>query len=673
MDLLTLRRAIEDQLTRRAIQSIPKTYDKDKRTVSVVIATETPSTIFDWERWDYIDEILLMDGMELPEGRTQVPLLDAHDRWSVKSVLGSITNFRTAGGAKEADLTFASTEEAQKAETLVGEGHLTDLSAGYKPLESIYVPKGESTVVNGRKFDGPVKVTKRWLLKEGSLVPIGADVMSVVRSPEIIEELVARGLPRNATDQQVLEFLRELQNNNPPNNQKGVSTMLPKPGEERNTGDDIDVKVVESKAREAERTRLQEIDQIIERCVVKPSKEKVAELRSQAIKEGWTPDRFGRAMLEATPGTEKIELEDDENRESGILGMSPKELSRYSLVRAIRTIAEKGVLDGVEKEASIATAKVIKREASKGFFIPQDILRQPNTFEHDLRHLLNRHGIMYQRDLSAQTASKGGYLVGTQVMDMIELLRNLPILAQAGARVITGLKGNVAFPRQTGGGTAYWLGSNTTATNSDQTFGQLALTMKRLVGVTAYDKELVYQSTIDVENFVREDLMTVLAIEKDRAGINGAGGAEPLGIFNLPTGLNTITFGGAPTWADAVDFETQVASSNALLGRLAYVTTPSSKGKWKTTVKESGQAIYLWEGNEVNGYPAYATLQIPGNKMLFGNFSDLIMGDWAGIEVIVDTLSLKKKGQIELLVELHCDIGARHPGSFCVSTDAANQ
>jgi len=342
------------------------------------------------------------------------------------------------------------------------------------------------------------------------------------------------------------------------------------------------------------------------------------------------------------------------------IGMSEREIRQYSIVRAIRQITEKGILEGLEKEASDATAAICKR-VPKGFFIPQDVVGTARL----------------ERALGATEATKGGYLIGTEVLvaDMIELLRNKPLVAQMGAKTLSGLVGNVAIPRVTGGATAYWLSETGEATGSDQTFGQLGLTPKRLVGDTVYSKELMMQSSLDVEAFVRDDLMTVLAIAKDLAAINGAGNAEPVGIMNT-TGIKTITFGGAATWEKVVQFETELADANATAGTMAYLTTPAVGGKWKSVPKVAGQAIFLWEKGaglgvgEVNGYPAYATKQVPGNKVIFANWADLILAEWAGIDVVVDPYSLKKTGQIEVTITLHCDIGVRHAVSFCVSTDS---
>ena len=150
-----------------------------------VLTTEAPATVFDWQRYEFVDEILLMDGLVLPDCR-QVPLLDAHSRWSVDDILGSVSDFAAAEvdghQAVEAVVRFAADERSQRTRQKVLDGHLTDGSVGYAVTRSLWIPEGEQAAVRGRLFTGPVKISHEWHLKEFSATPIGADALAKVRS-----------------------------------------------------------------------------------------------------------------------------------------------------------------------------------------------------------------------------------------------------------------------------------------------------------------------------------------------------------------------------------------------------------------------------------------------------------------------------------------------------------
>ena len=390
------------------------------------------------------------------------------------------------------------------------------------------------------------------------------------------------------------------------------------------------------------------------------SKHNAINLAQKHISEGKSKAEFVEAVLISNFNAKPIE------NLNPMIGMSNKEKKNYSLLNAIRgmwLMREVGKpFDGLEKEASDVVAKIVGRKPN-GFFIPEDIF--------------NPRAVMQTGD-----GTKGGFTVGTDVLggEMIELLRNKTLIAKLGARQLSGLVGNVAIPRVTGGAIAYWLPETGEVTASEQAFGQLGLTPHRLVGDTAFTKELLMQSSIPVEAFIRDDLMRVLAIALDLAAINGSGSnGQPTGILNV-TGIGGVTFGAAATWAKIVDFETQVADANADFGALAYITTPSVRGKWKTVTKiaSSQYSDFLWgkgdgEFGEVNGYKAAATKQIPSNKVLYGNLADLILASWAGLDVVVDPYSLKKSGQIEITITQWADVAVRHAGSFCASSDSGAQ
>ena len=437
-----------------------------------------------------------------------------------------------------------------------------------------------------------------------------------------------------------------------------------------------DVEMIRMKAMKDGRESVREIYATAEQFIFKVPK--INEIRDKALSENWPIEKFNREVMNAIAISPAVDTTADDNR-AAKRTMDDKDIPRYSLKRAIYELGHGRPLTGLERESSDAMIADVKRSPNGFFISPEAMHAEINrSLPTELTALLARYGVTpHQRDLGTANATKGGFTVGTDVLagSMIELLRNRPLLAQMGVRSLTGLTGNVAIPKQSGGATAYWLADDgTSITKSDQAFGQAALVPHKLGADTAYSKELLIQSSIDVEAFVREDLMTVLAIEKDRAGINGLGAqGEPLGILNT-TGLSTaVTFGAAATWLKVLEFETNISGNNADVAGMGYLTTPGVRGKWKGIPKVANTAEFLWANDMVNGYKTGVTKQIPSDKVIFANFADALFGDWAGIDVVVDPYSLKKSGQIEVTIQLLTDFVLRHPVSFCVSADSGAQ
>ena len=82
---------------------------------------------------------------------------------------------------------------------------------------------------------------------------------------------------------------------------------------------------------------------------------------------------------------------------------------------------------------------------------------------------------------------------------------------------------------------------------------------------------------------------------------------------------------------------------------------------------------YLWQDDQINGYAAWSTNQITDNKVIFGNFADLLIGSWQGVDLVVDPYTRAGTGEIVITITQPLDVAVRHPQSFTVSTDAGNQ
>ena len=150
------------------------------RTVETTISTETPVLMPDWERMEMIPEVLLTSGVEFPSNR-QVPFLDSHNRNANSDQFGSVRSIRVDGNQVAGILHFSKKQAATDAFNDVVDGHATDVSAGYKVITREFVKHGESKVISGRSFDGPVNVVTKWRLREVSLTPIGADDQAKLR------------------------------------------------------------------------------------------------------------------------------------------------------------------------------------------------------------------------------------------------------------------------------------------------------------------------------------------------------------------------------------------------------------------------------------------------------------------------------------------------------------
>ncbi len=281
---------------RAAEDGTPASLDAEKRSVECVAASELPVREIDWDSYDYIDTVLLMSGAQLPQNR-QLPLLDSHSRYSTSNVVGSARDLRIEGDQLIARAVFTSQPEGEGAFAKVREGHLTDFSIGRKDLEAVRIKDGETAIIDGRSFAGPLRVITRWQPKELSICPIGADETAKTRAleevpaapqpkggqsaaqkePNMNEKLRAfletRGLAKDATEQQAWDFLQTL------------DTRAEDPAPAANTEQDV-VAAVRS-----EQLRIMEIQQTCRHYGYD-------DLAEPLIKEGKSIDQARAAILE---------------------------------------------------------------------------------------------------------------------------------------------------------------------------------------------------------------------------------------------------------------------------------------------------------------------------------------------------------------------------------------
>jgi HK97 family phage major capsid protein len=266
----------------------------------------------------------------------------------------------------------------------------------------------------------------------------------------------------------------------------------------------------------------------------------------------------------------------------------------------------------------------------------------------------------------------GGYAVQTDKLSVLPPLTNYLVLTKAGATYITGLVGNVSIPTYTGT-TVAWKAEVTTAVDGAGTWGKVDMNPKKLCAFIDVSKMFLLQDSVGAERMLMENLSKAIAakLEATILGVGEGGVAtEPQGLFwpAYTAGATTLT------WAVAVNLEKNVDSNNALFGNCAYITNATGRYSLKTTLKTATYGDkFLMEGNEVNGYPVYVSNGVPkltdfstttGSGLIFGNWGDLIIGQWGGYDVLIDPYTQAHLGEVRILVNTYFDAAAARSTSF---------
>ena len=397
----------------------------------------------------------------------------------------------------------------------------------------------------------------------------------------------------------------------------------------------------------------------------------VVETKAEAAPDA-SPDANAAAPAPAAPHIEVIEnAAPTQEKAMSQVDLSPVEQKQYSYARAISAAlarAEGQAVSGFEVEVSQDMERNLPQGARShgGIFVPLRLSRAPVG------------------ETLYNTATKGSETVFTEPGEFIDLLRNRTLAVRLGATMMGGLQGPVSFPKQATAASAYWMAENdgTDVTSSNMTLGTVTLSPKTLQTNTRVSRQYLAQSSVDVEAVIRRDLAEVHARKWDQAVFHGAGSAnEPSGLY-VSSGVNSVAMGGVPTFGKLIDMVTEVNKDNALMGNGAFVTTPGMAGKLaQTVIAASTDTNMIWSGKVddgmMTGYSAFSTNQILAtlgggseHGLIFGDFSQCMIGMWGGLEILVDPYAYKKQGLIEITSFQMCDIAFRHTTAFCKATGA---
>jgi HK97 family phage major capsid protein len=531
----------------------------------------------------------------------RAPLLLDHDP---EKQIGVIESVDLDGSARRlrATVRFGKGALAREAFDDVMDGIRANISVGY-------------AINKMERKDKETYVAKSWRPMEASLVSIPADVtVGVGRSSEVSPKPVIK------TDFKEIPM-----------------------------SDQIDIAAVEAEARKAAQRNAAQIVEL-------GAKHSRSDLAQKAIAEGRSIEEFRGELLDVIGSTRALEEKE--------IGMSQKEVKRFSLLRAIHALAnptDRRAQEAAafEFECSQAAAKAYGRTA-QGILLPAEVLR---NWKRDLNS--SDEAALFTDDF------RGG--------DFIDALRNASSVMQAGATMLSGLSGDVKIPKKTGVASTGWISSEGgAASESEMTVGSVSMTPKTLGAFTDITRQLMIQSSLDVEALVRDDLAQSIALAIDLGALAGSGSSgQPTGIKNTG-GINVVDFGTAPdlipTYAQVVELETKVREDNALGNGGAYIANATMYGALKSVEKAANTAQFVVEpGGTMNGYRTVVSNQVASGDLYFGDFrNNLLIGMFGGLDIVVDPYTASTSGTVRVVALQSCDVAVRHATAFCIGNDGGS-
>ncbi|MCX5619914.1 phage major capsid protein [Bombella pollinis] len=627
--------------------------DAGNRTVSLAFSSESAQV----SRW-FGTEILGHKAGEVRLDRINDggPLLMDHD-WTDQ--IGVVENARIDGdGVGRATVRFGKSPRADEIFRDVQDGIRRHVSVGY-------AVRGMQLISDDEE-NGPVYRVTDWEPTEISMVSVPADhgvgIGRGLSHPDIKP-------PEGIVDNQGKNTGTPSQYNGENRMSAGAANEGQKPNPDTTALGAQPTRDYESEKRAAMRAEQERVKNILDLGRQYGASDLAAEF---AANPQGTVEGLSRALLERTGKTFAVPAPSTD------IGMTKRDLRNFSVLRAVRAMTAQDrrtrEAAGFEFEVSQEAAKRQNQRNADGIIIPSDVLR--HNLSDDFSLLRDGSGTMNTAS-NGQTGagSTGGATVQTSVLagSYIDILRNKAVFAR-GARMLGGLVGNISIPRQTAATQGYWLGEGDDATFSAMDFGAVELKPKTAAANTVITRRLLEQSSMDVEMLVRADLAKQMALVIDYSGYYGHGGdKQPLGLANM-LGIGGVTFAGPqPTWQELVELETMIAEKNADVDSMRFKARPAFRGYAKTALKfnVNGSQIIWEDGGTVNGYPVDVTNQVATGDLFFGNFGDVLMGMWGGLELIVDPYTRSTAGNVVLTTFQDIDWQFRRTESFVYAKGGA--
>lgn len=394
-------------------------------------------------------------------------------------------------------------------------------------------------------------------------------------------------------------------------------------------------------------------------------------IRAKAITDG---ARAEKRMLNEGENTElgeiqcrmadinmEIATKEAENRGKGTPHVEPGQ-GRFSLRRSLANyISGQGQHDAdasvIEAATRLHNSAGVTRSSQNSLVIPMSLEKRAM--------------------FTAATESATGVVIDQEQQELLLPLQSSLVLAQAGARFMTGLQGDIYWPKYSGSN-VFWEGENAKAKDGAGQFSKGdAYKPKRLTAYVDISEQLLVQENTSVEAIIRQTLAAAIAqkVEQTAFGTHAHNDNTPDGLFQTVPAIN-----GVMDWAKIVELETNADINNALFGNLAYIMHPSLVGKAKTKVKDaSGAGGFIFgdkgEGT-LNGYKALRTNNLPKGLqtakdefgIVFGNWNDYFIGQWGALEIKVDPYSRMLEGVVRLVINSYWNMGMIRPESFSIAS-----
>lgn len=340
---------------------------------------------------------------------------------------------------------------------------------------------------------------------------------------------------------------------------------------------------------------------------------------------------------------EEVSEEKEENNKNNISNIRKTMNKDFRLIKAIRDVANNRSLDEVTKAVANAGAEEMRKSGL--------------SFGGQIQLPLESRTITVQ--------GEGGVhddIIETEFTNILEPLRAKNVLVEAGAKYLTNLVGDVQIPVMTKTNVG-WAGEIEEAVSGTPTFDHVTLSPKRLTAYIDLSKQFLVQDSLGAEQLIREDIVKALNAKLEETILSAGSGdtKTPEGIFNVVSATSVSGF------SDVCEKEAELEDAN-VYGEKIYLMSNKAKAAFRVMAKSTKSTQLVMENGEIDGTKALNTSMIAGKNYIYGDFSNLVIGQFGGIDLLVDPYTKAASGQVRIVINAYFDAKVVRPEAFTAGT-----
>lgn len=398
---------------------------------------------------------------------------------------------------------------------------------------------------------------------------------------------------------------------------------------------------VKTLKEEEELKAMQEEDETEEEAV---TNEEVIEDETEEAVEEEKDNEETEVIEKEEKETETEETKEEEEETENNIKNNTKMNKEFRLIKAINEIANNRSVD----ETAQAVIKAGAEEMRKAGVSYGGQIQLPTS---ELRAAIT-------------VTTEGEDVVATEIYDILEPLRAKNVLVAAGAKFITGLVGDVQVPSMSAGN-VYWEGETASAKDGGETFSAVKLSPKRLTAYVDISKQFLVQDSKSAEALIRQDIINAInsKLEATILGSAAGTGTQPAGMFNGASKVKIASF------KDVCDMEAKIEDAN-VIGECKYVVSNKAKAALRNMAKSAKSTELVMEGGAIDGTEVLNTSNVEEQNVVYGDFSNLAIGQWGSIDLLVDPYTKAGDGQVRLVVNAYFDAKVLRDGAFAYGTTA---